>query len=105
MRSFMLMLASLGAIAASAASAQTMTTTKTPAAMAAERYGMKASYTGPQLDVGYSRSERHIADCLATYPRYDPKTDLIRLRSGETRRCRLPEPETPARDPAGAPVD
>ena len=89
MRSLIIVLASLGALAAPAASAQTMTSTKTPAAIAAERYGMKASYTGPQLDVGYSRSARRIADCLATFPGYDPKTDLIRLRSGATRHCRL----------------
>jgi hypothetical protein len=66
-----------------------MTSTKTPAAIAAERYGLKASYTGPQLEVGYSRSARHVADCLASFRGYDPKTDLIRLRSGATRLCRL----------------
>ena len=59
------------------------------AAAAAARYGVQASYTGPQLEVGYSAGARHIADCLASFPGYDPRTDLIRSPSGAVQRCSL----------------
>jgi len=58
-------------------------------AAAAARYGVQASYTGPQLEVGYSAGARHIADCLASFPGYDPRTDLIRSPSGAVQRCSL----------------
>ncbi len=59
------------------------------AANSVERHAIQASYTGPQLDIGYSSSTRRIADCLASFPGYNPKTDLIWSRSGPKQRCRL----------------
>ena len=59
------------------------------AANAVGRYAIQASYTGPQLEVGYSTSTRRIADCLASFPGYNPKTDLIWSRSGPKQRCKL----------------
>src|SRR4051812_22080999 len=59
------------------------------AANSVERHAVQASYTGPQLEVGYSPSPRRIADCLASFPGYNPKTDLIWSRSGPKQRCRL----------------
>jgi hypothetical protein len=59
------------------------------AAASAARYGVQASYTGPQLEVGYSTGARHIADCLASFPGYNPKTDRIHTPSGAIQRCRL----------------
>jgi hypothetical protein len=58
-------------------------------AASAERHGTQASYrTGP-IGHGYSVRDRHIADCLASYRGYDPKTDRVVLRDGQTRRCGL----------------
>ncbi len=59
------------------------------AAISAAGCGQKASYTGPTLDVGYSSSTRRIADCLASFPGYNPKTDFIWSRSGSKQRCKL----------------
>jgi len=59
------------------------------AANSVERHAIQASYTGPQLEVGYSSSTRRIADCLASFPGYNPKTDLIWSRSGPKQRCKL----------------
>jgi hypothetical protein len=59
------------------------------AANSVERHAIQASYTGPQLEVGYSSSTRRIADCLASFPGYNPKTDFIWSRSGPKQRCRL----------------
>jgi hypothetical protein len=59
------------------------------AANAVGRYATQAAYTGPQLEVGYSTSTRRIADCLASFPGYNPKTDLIWSRSGPKQRCKL----------------
>lgn len=52
-------------------------------------YGVQAAYTGPQLVVGYSTSTRRIADCLASFPGYNPKTDMIWSRSAPKQRCPL----------------
>jgi hypothetical protein len=59
------------------------------AANSVDRHAIPATYTGPQLEVGYSTSTRRIADCLASYPGYNPKTDLIWSRSGPKQRCKL----------------
>lgn len=59
------------------------------AANSVERHAIQASYTGPQLEVGYSTSTRRIADCLASFPGYNPKTDFIWSRSGPKQRCKL----------------
>ena len=91
MRATILLVA--GAMALTAAAAQAAP--KEPArnqqfaAVSAARYGLQASYTGPTLDVGYSSSTRRIADCLASFPGYNPKTDFIWSRSGPKQRCKL----------------
>jgi hypothetical protein len=59
------------------------------AANSVERHAIPATYTGPQLDVGYSSSTRRIADCLASFPGYSPKTDYVWSRSGPKQRCKL----------------
>ena len=82
-----------GAVALAAATAQAAP--KEPArgqqvaANSVERHVIQATYTGPQLEVGYSSSTRRIADCLASFPGYNPKTDLIWSRSGPKQRCKL----------------
>ena len=78
----------LGAVSAQAAPKETAPGQQV-AANSADRYAVQASYTGPQLDVGYSSSTRRIADCLASFPGYNPKTDLIWSRSGPKQRCKL----------------
>ena len=52
-------------------------------------YSVPAAYTGPQLVVGYSTSTRRIADCLASFPGYNPKTDMIWSRTAAKQRCPL----------------
>ena len=60
-----------------------------PRAASVERYGTEAAYrTGP-IGKGYSDRDRHVADCLASYPGYDPATDRVRVRPGVSRRCDL----------------
>jgi len=57
-------------------------------AVSAERFGTQATYRSPAAEVAYSAQARRAAACLATYARaYDPRTDLVRLRPGVTRRC------------------
>jgi hypothetical protein len=61
---------------------------KSPQAVAAQGYGLTANYTsGPGK--GYSAQARRAADCLATYPGYDPKTDRIAVAPGVVRKCSL----------------
>lgn len=60
-----------------------------PAARAADRFGTQASYRAAPRGHGYSAQARHVADCLATYRRYDPGTDRVLVRPGVTRRCGL----------------
>jgi hypothetical protein len=83
----------VGAVALLATAAQAAPRDVQPpqqlAAASAARYGVQASYTGPQLEVGYSAGARHIADCLASFPGYNPRTDQIRSPSGAVQRCRL----------------
>ncbi len=59
-----------------------------PAAVSAERYGVKASYSAP-AEHGYSAEARRITDCLATYRTYDVRTDRVEVRPGVSRRCSL----------------
>jgi len=59
------------------------------AAYSATDYGVQAAHTGAQLDVGYSSSSRRIADCLASFSGYNPKTDMIWVRAGAKQRCPL----------------
>lgn len=58
-------------------------------AMSADRFGVVASDRAPAQGHGYDARSRHIADCLATYPNYDPETDRVQVRPGVSRRCGL----------------
>lgn len=70
--------------AATAACAETSTS----AAIGAQSYGAPASATAGDQH-GYSDDARRHADCVATYPGYDPRTDTYEVRPGVTRRCPL----------------
>lgn len=59
-----------------------------PRSPSAESYGVRASYR-TETGKGYTGRERHMADCLATYRRYDPVSDRVEIRPGVTRRCAL----------------
>jgi hypothetical protein len=77
--------AALAAATLAAAGAQAA-----PQAPSIEGYAVKATYDGPAFNVGYSAKARRMAACLASYPGvYDPRTDLVRVRPGVTRRCTL----------------
>jgi hypothetical protein len=52
-------------------------------------FAKSASDRGPVLAHGYSERTRRIADCLATYPGYDPRTDRVVVRPGVVKRCTL----------------
>jgi len=56
---------------------------------AASQYGAPTAYRAPTPGRGYSVQSRHMADCLATYPGYDPSRDRIVESNGATRRCEL----------------
>ncbi|MGH6967472.1 MAG: hypothetical protein ACREE0_23545 [Phenylobacterium sp.] len=86
-----LVIATAMALAAATAQAapQTPAGAQQMAANSVERHAIQATYTGPQLEVGYSSSTRRIADCLASFPGYNPKTDFIWSRSGPKQRCKL----------------
>jgi hypothetical protein len=75
----------VGGLAACAGMSGPRTQALGPRASAAEGYGATAAANEPQ--VGYSDSERHIADCLATHRSYDYRTDRFRTYSGQRRRC------------------
>ncbi len=72
-----------------AASAQAQPARVQLVANSVASYAVQAAYTGPQLEVGYSTSTRRIADCLASFPGYNPKTDMIWSRSAPKQRCPL----------------
>ena len=57
-----------------------------PSAVSVQRYAAPATET-PQ--VGYSAGARRLADCLASYPNYDYRTDEYQAAPGVTRRCPL----------------
>jgi hypothetical protein len=56
---------------------------------AAGQYGAPTAYRASPPGHGYSAQSRHMADCLATYPGYDPSRDRIVDANGATRRCEL----------------
>lgn len=58
-------------------------------AISVEDRALPAAYRGAVVGHGYSARARRIADCLATYPNYDPKTDRVKVAPGVTRRCAL----------------
>jgi hypothetical protein len=60
--------------------------THPPAAVSVQRYAKPATETP---EAGYSDQARRLADCLASYPNYDYRTDLYEARPGEPRRCPL----------------
>ena len=79
------------AIAASAC-AQTQPASvmqKPPAAVSAQRFAVPAVEATHMPPHGYSAEARRVADCLATYPSYDHRTDRIEVSPGESRRCPL----------------
>lgn len=57
-----------------------------PRAAAAEAHGVHASFRS-EAGKGYSARSRRMAECLASYPSYDPNIDRIRVRPGVTRPC------------------
>lgn len=77
------------AVSATTAGAQALKPARPPAAVSAERYGVRTNYVDARAGHGYSAQARRTADCLATFPSYDPRTDRVTLRSGATRRCPL----------------
>ena len=60
-----------------------------PRAISVQRYAANAEYRTPSKGHGYSREARHVADCLASHPGYDPKLDIIKVKPGVVRRCML----------------
>lgn len=60
---------------------------KPPAAVSAQRYAQPAAEITSQK--GYSAESRRAADCLASYPGYDLRTDRIQVSAGVTRPCPL----------------
>jgi hypothetical protein len=55
----------------------------------AGQYGAPTAFRGSTPGHGYSAQSRHMADCLATYPGYDPSRDRIVDATGASRRCEL----------------
>ena len=60
-----------------------------PAAVSAQRFAVPAVEATHLAPHGYSDEARRIADCLASFPSYDYRTDRIEVGRGETRRCPL----------------
>jgi hypothetical protein len=60
-----------------------------PAAVSVQRYARPAVETTDGGTTGYSADARRLADCLASYPNYDYRTDRFELRPGVTRPCPL----------------
>ncbi len=61
-------------------------TTHSPAAVSAQRYAKQAADTP---ETGYSAETRRLADCLASYPNYDYRTDLYEAQPGQPHPCPL----------------
>jgi len=57
------------------------------AAVSADRYAVDTAYRTPSRGHGYSAEARRRADCLASYPGYDWRTDRIHLRRGGSVPC------------------
>jgi hypothetical protein len=80
----------VGLMSASAAPAAVAAQGASRIAVSADSFAVSAIHHGQALDVGYSAETRRVAACLTSYPgAYDPRTDLVRLTSGMTRRCAL----------------
>ena len=60
-----------------------------PAAVSVQRFAFPAIESTHLPPHGYSETARRAADCLASYPGYDVRTDRIEVRRGVTRRCPL----------------
>ena len=58
-----------------------------PHAVSAERYASPAAETAQPAPHGYSADSRRVADCLASYPSYDVRTDQVQVSPGVTRPC------------------
>lgn len=78
-----------GALSVLGACAQEAVSVRPPAAVSVERYARPAAATAPDDQHGYSADARRMADCLASYPNYDARTDRLEVRPGETRPCPL----------------
>ena len=79
-------LSAQGALAQAPAKPAPRPAPQAPSAMA---HATPASARAPALGKGYAARDRHMADCLASAPGYDPRIDRVRLRSGATRPCSL----------------
>lgn len=68
--------------------AATAACAETAGALSAQSYAAPTS-AAASAQHGYSDDARRHADCVATYPGYDPRTDTYEVRPGVTRRCPL----------------
>ena len=76
------------AFAASACASPDARPQPKPQARSAERAGAPASYRTEEGH-GYSARDRRMLDCLASDPRYDPRSDRIHVRPGVSRPCEV----------------
>lgn len=60
-----------------------------PAAVSAQRFATPAAETARAPPVGYAPDARRIADCLASFPGYDYRTDRMETGPQAGRRCPL----------------
>jgi hypothetical protein len=75
-------LGALGVLCACAASPE-------PQAATAQHFAAPAAATAPAAQTGYSDGARRLADCLASYPGYDYRTDRYQAAPGVTAPCPL----------------
>ena len=80
--------AALALMAAACATSGAPTAPQLTSAGSAQQHGAPTSYRAPALGQGYSARDRHMADCLATYPGYDPAADQVTV-GGVTQPCPL----------------
>jgi hypothetical protein len=60
-----------------------------PAAVSAQSFAAPVAGQAATPQTGYSAGARRMADCLASYPGYDYRTDSYEAAPGVTRRCPL----------------
>jgi hypothetical protein len=60
-----------------------------PAAASAQGYAAPTSAIAQTPQQGYSTEARRLADCAASFPNYDYRTDSYQPSPGVTRRCPL----------------
>jgi hypothetical protein len=81
--------AALVALCACAQSASETAESGTPAAASAQGYGAPTSAVGQTPQQGYSTEARRLADCAASFPNYDYRTDSYQPSPGVIHRCPL----------------